>query len=64
MICFIGSLSGQNNPDQDYRSLQNILKMSGFGQEDGFYSGGYTYNQNQNQDMGFGQDGSSYGQDQ
>lgn len=35
--------------------------MSGFGQDDGFYSGGYD-NQNQNQDFGYGQQG--YGQEQ
>lgn len=39
-------------------------KMSGFGQDDGFYSGGGYYdNQNQNQDMSYAQ-GSGYGQDQ
>ena len=37
--------------------------MSGFGQDDGFYSGGGYYdNQNQNQDMNYAQGG--YGQDQ
>ena len=31
--------------------------MSGFGQDDGFYSGTYYENQNQNQDMSYGQTG-------
>ncbi|XP_052792331.1 protein YIPF5-like [Mya arenaria] len=36
--------------------------MSGFGQDDGFYSGGYD-NQNQNQDISYGQSGYAQGQD-
>lgn len=42
-----------------------VEKMSGFGQDDGFYSGGYTYdNQNQNRDLSYGQETQGYGQEQ